>query len=176
MNAALRVRHWMRMSLGLLLAAGAWCVRAPAARADAVTLASGRVIHGIVLDEDHRQVRVQVAWRGFVTLDRAEVAAIWRGDDAEHERLRAGWQSRYAADQRQLQARDRQAQAEQRAREARETREATRRLANQRRGGDTLRIYYRPIQPIRLRSVGRRETVIVGRASPPPRTASSRRR
>jgi hypothetical protein len=90
-----------RLSILGLAACAAPLLGAPRAAADLVHLANGAVLDGIVQEQTGSEVRVRVAWRGSVTLDRAEVARITPGDAAQHEELLAQWEAQYLRDQRE---------------------------------------------------------------------------
>ncbi len=67
-------------------------------KADEVKLVNGSTLDGIIVKETSSRVKVQVAWKRYAVLDRAEVAQIKRDAGEAHEQLRAKWrqQSREA--------------------------------------------------------------------------------
>jgi len=158
--------RWVLVCAGLILGHTPLC-------ADVVKLANGRAIDGIVIEESSAEIRVQVAWRGFVMLDRPEVVEIVRTDEAAHEDLRAQWHAQYAQDQQHKRTRLQQAEAARRAEEA-----AMRRLAQQpspSRSSSGVPFYPQP--PVqRWRTPPGREAVIVGRTQPARPASRSRSR
>jgi len=77
--------------LGCAIATGA-----SSARADVVTLPGGR-LRGIIVNETDEHLQVQIAWGGFVTLDKAAVGRVAREDERVHDELRAKWHEHYQA-------------------------------------------------------------------------------
>ena len=78
---------------GLLL----WVSWQSPACGDLVHLSSGRTLEGIVVWETPSRVKLQVSWRGYVTIERDAVGEIVRGDDQEHERLFTEWREAFLA-------------------------------------------------------------------------------
>ena len=77
-----------------------WCLCRPsAARADVIYFLGGRMMEGIVVQETAAQIKVQVAWQGYVTLDRDSVVSILRADERERQRLLTEWRKEFLADQ-----------------------------------------------------------------------------
>ena len=140
--------------------------------ADVIQLANGSVIDGIIVGESDGEVRLKVAWRGCMTLDRAEVAAITPSDAAANDRLLAAWYARYRADQRGLLARQQQLEADTKRLAAQQLIDAKRRRI----ADDPASRVRQPRLPIlRLPALPPRgqERVIVGQA---PRISRSARR
>lgn len=81
-----------------LLPAVAW--------ADRLHLTNGRVLEGVVVRETPSQVVVQVAWEGYVFLDREAIATIEAADEPARQHLLAQWQQEF----RQAQEREQQRQ------------------------------------------------------------------
>jgi len=95
------------VSLGLCLAAGpAW--------ADALKLANGRTIEGVIVDESDDEIRLQVSWQGFIIVKRASVTSVSRETDLERQRRVIAWRREFEADEERDQAR-RAVEAQQRA-------------------------------------------------------------
>ena len=79
---------------GILTAIFALCAAAggmPQAGADLVTLANGQLVEGIIIHEMEDQLRVQVAWQGYITLKRDVVTHIERQTAQEHDALLSRW-------------------------------------------------------------------------------------
>ncbi len=82
------------------------CVLSPAiARADILHLHNGQNLEGIIDQQSATQIRLQVAWRGFVKLPRSSVESIQPGTLAEHAALRDEWRRSFDAAQQRQQTR-----------------------------------------------------------------------
>ena len=88
-----------------LCAMGLWLAASTPAAADVLRLSSGRELEGLVVRESPMNMEVQVAWKGFMMLDRRAVTAITRSDDADRARLLHQWEDEFSESQRQEQER-----------------------------------------------------------------------
>lgn len=90
---------WWRLlgPLAFMVGACCWLVAQAPAWADAVHLTNGQMIEGIVIRETDSQVVLQVAWEGFVVLDRDSIASIHPAEKPERERLLAQWKEEHRA-------------------------------------------------------------------------------
>jgi hypothetical protein len=67
-------------------------------RADVITLTNGQTLDGIITHEAGSQVRVQIAWTGYVTLTRDAIARIiTRHDYATNHAMLARWKEEHVA-------------------------------------------------------------------------------
>ena len=91
--------RWRTLSWAAGLAAGAclWLTAQSPAWSDAVHLTNGQTLEGIVIRESDAQVVLQVAWEGFVVLDRGSIAKIDPAEKPERERLLAQWKEDHQA-------------------------------------------------------------------------------
>ena len=105
----------MRRAIGLLVGVVMGLSAQPRVWADALTLANKQTIEGIIVQETASQIKVQVAWQGYVTIDHETVVGITRGDAREHEQLLARWHEEFQTDRQREQA-HRDVEAAQRAR------------------------------------------------------------
>jgi len=71
-----------------------WAAAAPA---DVVHLANRRTLEGIVVRETDAEVILQVAWEGYVVLDRASLEGIDASMPAERQQLLAQWHEEFLA-------------------------------------------------------------------------------
>ncbi len=94
-------REWCSWTCGVLVVIGAHS----AARADVLTLANHRTLDGIIVKESGSRIEVQVTWKGYVSLEKAAVVSIARGDVEDHQRLRSDWRKEFLADQQRDRAR-----------------------------------------------------------------------
>ena len=77
----------VRLGCGLLLS----CSAQGLAWADAVHLSNGRTLQGIVIQETEIRVEVQVAWEGYVFLDRDSIVGIEYSSKEERQQVLAQW-------------------------------------------------------------------------------------
>jgi hypothetical protein len=92
-----------------------WGVVQPVVSSDVIELTTKRRLQGIILREREDQLEVQVAWKGFTTLERAVVVSIAKESAEDHQRLLSQWEEDYLDGQRRQQQ-ERAFEAEQRAR------------------------------------------------------------
>lgn len=64
---------------------------APAASADLVRLTNGQTMEGVVMEETNREIRLQIDWQGYTTLDRSIVQEVVLEGPALNERRREQW-------------------------------------------------------------------------------------
>jgi hypothetical protein len=65
------------------------------ALADAVKLNNGQVLEGIITHEAGSQIRMQIAWTGYVTLTRDSIVEITRHDHARNRATLTQWRDEY---------------------------------------------------------------------------------
>ena len=95
--------------------AGGFLLAMPrAAWADRIHLTNGQMLEGIVIRETNAQVVLQIAWEGYIVLDRASVAGILPATERERKRLLTEWKEEHDAFL-EREERRRQFEAEQRA-------------------------------------------------------------
>lgn len=100
----------MQTFFGRIVATGLMLLWLPgefSAWADQVHLTNGQTIEGIVAREADSQVVLQVAWEGYVVLDRPSIAAIDAANDKQRKQLLGQWHEEYLA----FQERDRKNKA-----------------------------------------------------------------
>lgn len=66
---------------------------------DVLHLANHETLEGIVVWETDARIKVQIAWTGYVTLERVVVVEIARGSADEHERLLVRWHEEFLSSQ-----------------------------------------------------------------------------
>lgn len=96
----------MRASRVLLISSTLVGLGAPWATADLVRLPGGG-LRGIIVEETDSRIRLQFAWRGFLTLEKSSIRSITREDAQAHETLLAQWK----ADHEEAQRREQEQQA-----------------------------------------------------------------
>lgn len=64
---------------------------------DQVHLANGQTLEGIVVRQSDEQVVLQVAWQGYVVLNRASLTNIEPANEAERQQLLTQWQQEHQA-------------------------------------------------------------------------------
>ena len=106
-------RHWWVKAT--VVSGLCWLAAQAPAWADLVLLSNGQAIEGIVVRQSDEQVVLQVAWEGYVVLDRASLKKIEPASEADRKTLLDRWKQEHQAylDQEE---RRRQFEAEQRAR------------------------------------------------------------
>jgi hypothetical protein len=67
--------------------------------ADALHLANHETLEGIIVWETDARIKVQIAWTGYVTLERVVAVEIVRGSADEHERLLVRWHEEFLSSQ-----------------------------------------------------------------------------
>ena len=65
--------------------------------ADRIHLTNGQMVEGIVIRNADAQVLLQIAWEGYVVLDRASIAEIVPSSERERERLLTQWKEEHQA-------------------------------------------------------------------------------
>ena len=90
----------MRLREGVLCGLMLWVSDQPLTSADTLRLSGGRTLEGIILEDTASQVKIQVSWKGDVTLSREAVVSIARSEVSDHQRLLRQWQREFVADQR----------------------------------------------------------------------------
>ena len=91
----------MRWGKGLIgcCCAFLWMGTAQTAWGDLLSLSEGRKLEGVIAKETESQIRVQVSWQGYVTVDRSSVVSVTRGDKKDNERLLGQWRRDFLVDQ-----------------------------------------------------------------------------
>lgn len=89
------MRRWVGVTFFFLLALGL----TQSVSGDLLRLSDGRDIEGVIVQESGSEIRVQVLWRGYVTVERDSVTSITRGSPGAHRLLLKQWRKDYLADQ-----------------------------------------------------------------------------
>lgn len=89
----------MRPSTAAFFCLGLITTLAGSASADVIQLARGRRLEGLIVRETASQIELQIAWKGFMTLDRSSIVAITLSDAKDREHLLAQWRQEFAEDQ-----------------------------------------------------------------------------
>ncbi len=84
------IRRLQKFSL-LVVAVCCWFASQPAAWSDTVYLTNQQTLEGLVIRENASDVTFQVAWQGFVMLDRGSIARIIPSSESERAHLLEQW-------------------------------------------------------------------------------------
>ena len=76
-----------------------WMGGAQVAWGDLLSLSEGRKLEGVIVQEAKSQIRVQVSWQGYVTVDRSSVVSVTRGGKEDNARLLGQWRRDFLVDQ-----------------------------------------------------------------------------
>ena len=66
---------------------------------DLLQLSGGRKLEGVIANETESQIKVQVSWQGYVTVDRSSVVSIARAGKEGNQPLLRHWRRDFLADQ-----------------------------------------------------------------------------
>ena len=76
-----------------------WVSGAEVAWGDLLHLSGGRKLEGVIVKETESQVKIQVSWQGYVSVDRSSVVSIARAGKEENQRLLGQWRRDFLSDQ-----------------------------------------------------------------------------
>jgi hypothetical protein len=86
-----------RRALNFLPAIAALTCLPAFCRADVIMLTNGQTLEGVITHEAGSQVRVQIAWTGYVTLTRDAIVQITRHEYAKNHAMLARWKEEHLA-------------------------------------------------------------------------------